>query len=365
MLHSRQPDPPLTTGAQGSREMQNTPDEFKPFLQQVCEGTPLSAEQAGEAFSLMMAGGVPDAQIAGFLVGLRARGETVDEITGAATAMRAKMKRISAPDGAMDIVGTGGDAKGTHNISTCTAFVVAGAGVPVAKHGNRAVSSRSGAADVLEHLGISMEIATDALERALSDARVGFMFAPAHHAAMRHVAPARKALGVRTIFNVLGPLCNPASVRRMLVGVYAPEMTRPLAEVLGRLGVEHAWVVHGHDGLDELSTTGESVVAELKDGAVHEFTATPEDAGLARARLDDLIGGDATENAAAIRETLAGKSGPLRDIVLLNAAAALVVAGKAGDLRAGVDLAAEAIDSGAAARALESLATICGATANV
>ncbi len=345
--------------------MQNTPENFRPFLQRVSEGMPLTAEQAGEAFGLMMTGGVPDAQIAGFLMGLRARGETVDEITGAATAMRAQMKRVSAPHGAMDIVGTGGDAKGTHNISTCTAFVVAGAGVPVAKHGNRAVSSRSGAADVLEHLGISMEIAPAALERALSDARVGFMFAPAHHAAMRHVAPARKALGVRTIFNVLGPLCNPASVRRMLVGVYAQEMTRPLAEVLGRLGVEHAWVVHGHDGLDELSTTGESVVAELKDGAVREFTVAPEDAGLARAKLDDLIGGDAAHNAAAIRETLAGKDGPLRDIVLLNAAAALVVADKASTLREGAERAANAIESGAASRALEKLAAICGAPENV
>jgi anthranilate phosphoribosyltransferase len=345
--------------------MQNTPEDFKPFLQQVSEGKPLTAEQAGAAFGLMMAGGVPEAQIAGFLMALRARGESVDEITGAATAMRAKMKRVSAPDGAMDIVGTGGDAKGTHNISTCTAFVVAGAGVPVAKHGNRAVSSRSGAADVLEHLGVCMETAPEALEEALKTAQVGFMFAPAHHAAMRHVAPARKALGVRTIFNVLGPLCNPANVSRMLVGVYAPEMTRPLAEVLGRLGVERAWVVHGHDGLDELSTTGESVVAQLKDGAVQEFTVTPEEAGLARARLDDLIGGDAADNAAAIRQTLTGKDGPLRDIVMLNAAAALVVAGKAGTLRDGAELAADAIDSGAAARALANLAAICGATANV
>jgi len=218
---------------------------------------------------------------------------------------------------------------------------------------------------VLEHLGVCMDTAPEALEQALEEARVGFMFAPAHHAAMRHVAPARKALGVRTIFNVLGPLCNPASVSRMLVGVYAPEMTRPLAEVLGRLGVEHAWVVHGHDGLDELSTTGESVVAELKDGAVREFVVTPEEAGLARARLDDLIGGDAAENAAAIRETLAGKDGPLRDIVLLNAAAALVVADKAVTLREGADLAAQAIESGAATGALEKLAAICGAPENV
>jgi len=345
--------------------MQNTPDAFKPFLQQVSDGRPLSAEQAGEAFGLMMAGGVPEAQIAGFLMALRARGETVDEITGAAVAMRAKMKRVNAPDGAIDIVGTGGDAKGTHNVSTCTAFVVAGAGVPVAKHGNRAVSSRSGAADVLEHLGVCMETAPEALEQALQEARVGFMFAPAHHAAMRHVAPARKALGVRTIFNVLGPLCNPAGVRRLLIGVYAPELTRPLAEVLSRLGVERAWVVHGHDGLDELSTTGDTIVAELKDGRVHEFTVSPEEAGLSRATLADLIGGDPADNAQAIRDTLAGETGPLRDIALLNAAAALVVAGTAQTLREGVEKAAEAIETGAASAALDKLASLCGAPANV
>ena len=344
--------------------MASTFEDFKPYLQQVSDGRALSADQAGEAFALMMGGEVPEAQIAGFLMALRARGETVDEITGAATAMRAKMIRVTAPEGAMDIVGTGGDAKGTHNVSTCTTFVVAGAGVPVAKHGNRAVSSRSGAADVLEHLGISMEIAPETLEQALREARVGFMFAPAHHAAMRHVAPARKALGVRTIFNVLGPLCNPAGVSRLLIGVYAPEMTRPLAEVLGRLGAERAWVVHGHDGLDELSTTGENIVAELRAGKVREFTVTPEEAGLSRVDLSALIGGDPDANAAAIRETLAGAPGPLRDIVLLNAAAALIVAEQAETLREGVELAAHAIDSGAAASALERLAGFCGAPAH-
>jgi len=344
--------------------MASTFEDFKPYLQQVSDGRALSADQAGEAFGLMMGGEVPEAQIAGFLMALRARGETVDEITGAAMAMRAKMKRVTAPEGAMDIVGTGGDAKGTHNVSTCTAFVVAGAGVPVAKHGNRAVSSRSGAADVLEHLGISMEIAPETLEQALREAQVGFMFAPAHHAAMRHVAPARKALGVRTIFNVLGPLCNPAGVPRLLIGVYAPEMTRPLAEVLGRLGAERAWVVHGHDGLDELSTTGENIVAEWHVGKVREFTVTPEEAGLTRVDLGALIGGDPAANAAAIRETLAGAPGPLRDIVLLNAAAALIVAERAETLREGVELAAHAIDSGAAAGALERLAGFCGAPAH-
>ena len=344
--------------------MASTFEDFKPYLQQVSDGRALSAGQAGEAFALMMGGEVPEAQIAGFLMALRARGETVDEIAGAAMAMRAKMKRVTAPEGAMDIVGTGGDAKGTHNVSTCTAFVVAGAGVPVAKHGNRAVSSRSGAADVLEHLGISMEIAPETLEQALREARVGFMFAPAHHAAMRHVAPARKALGVRTIFNVLGPLCNPAGVSRLLIGVYAPEMTRPLAEVLGRLGVERAWIVHGHDGLDELSTTGENIVAEWRAGKVREFTVTPEEAGLSRVDLSALIGGDPAANAAAIRETLTGAPGPLRDIVLLNAAAALIVAERAETLREGVELATHAIDSGAAADALERLAGFCGAPAH-
>jgi anthranilate phosphoribosyltransferase len=236
--------------------------------------------------------------------------------------------------------------------------------VPVAKHGNRAVSSRSGAADVLEHLGVAMDAPQESLEQALREARVGFMFAPAHHAAMRHVAPARKGLGVRTIFNVLGPLCNPAGVSRLLIGVYAPEMTRPLAEVLGRLGTERAWVVHGHDGLDELSTTGESVVAEWRDGRVREFTVTPEEAGLPRVDLSALIGGDPAANANAIRETLAGAPGPLRDIVLLNAAAALIVAGRVESLREGVELAANAIDSGAATQALEHLAGFCGARAH-
>jgi len=345
--------------------MQNTAQDFKPYLQQVSDGRALSADQAGEAFALMMAGGVPEAQIAGFLMALRARGETVDEITGAATAMRAKMKRVRAPDDAIDIVGTGGDAKGTHNVSTCTAFVVAGAGVPVAKHGNRAVSSRSGAADVLEHLGVGMDVPRECLEQALREAHVGFMFAPAHHAAMRHVAPARKALGVRTIFNVLGPLCNPAGVSRLLIGVYAPEMTRPLAEVLQRLGAAHAWVVHGHDGLDELSTTGETIVAELKDGRVREFTVTPEEAGLARVPLAGLIGGDPRDNAQAIRDTLAGAPGPLRDIVLLNAAAALIIAERAETLREGVEKAAASIDSGAAMAALDKLSSLCGAPAHV
>jgi len=345
--------------------MQEPSQDFKPYLQQIADGRALSAEQAGEAFALMMEGNVPEAQIAGFLMALRARGETVDEIAGAATAMRARMKHVRAPEGAIDIVGTGGDAKGTHNVSTCTAFVVAGAGVPVAKHGNRAVSSRSGAADVLERLGIAMDAPLESLEQALREAHVGFMFAPGHHAAMRHVAPARKVLGVRTIFNVLGPLCNPAGVSRLLIGVYAPEMTRPLAEVLARLGAERAWVMHGHDGLDELSTTGESIVAELRDGRVREFTITPEDAGLSRVQLNDLIGGDAAENAEAIRRTLGGAPGPLRDIVLLNAAAALMVAGKADSLRAGVEVAEKAIDSGAATAALERLADICGAPAHV
>lgn len=345
--------------------MGDASEAFKPYLQQVSDGRALSADQAGAAFSLMMEGNVPEAQIAGFLMALRARGETVEEIAGAATAMRAKMTQVTAPDGAIDIVGTGGDAKGTHNVSTCTAFVVAGAGVPVAKHGNRAVSSRSGAADVLEHLGIAVPSPQESLEQALREVGVGFMFAPAHHAAMRHVAPARKALGVRTIFNVLGPLCNPAGVSRLLIGVYAPEMTRPLAEVLDRLGAERVWVVHGHDGLDELSTTGESMVAELNHGRVREFTVSPEPAGLSRVGLSALIGGDPAANAGAIRETLAGAAGPLRDIVLLNAAAALMIADRAGSLREGVELAASAIDSGAAAGTLERFATICGAPAHV
>jgi anthranilate phosphoribosyltransferase len=288
-------------------------------------------------------------------MGMRARGETVEEIAGAARAMRARAVRVRAPEGAIDTCGTGGDAKGTHNISTCTAFVVAGAGVPVAKHGNRSVSSRSGSADVLAALDVNIECRPETITKCIEGCGLGFMFAPTHHAAMRHVAKARTELGTRTIFNLLGPLANPAGVKYQVVGVFSEAWVEPIARVLGLLGAERAWVVHGADGLDELTTTGISHVAVLDAGRVSTFKVSPKNAGLSEAKPEDLIGGDAAENAAHIRAVLGGNQGPFRDIVLLNAAAALLVAGKAKTLREGVALAAESIDSGKAKGVLEAL----------
>jgi anthranilate phosphoribosyltransferase len=275
--------------------------------------------------------------------------------------MRANMRTVTAPPGAIDVVGTGGDAKGTYNISTATAFVLAGAGVPVAKHGNRAVSSKSGAADVLENLGVNLAAAPEEAERALAEAGVTFLFAPAYHPAMRHAAPVRQGLKLRTIFNLLGPLSNPAGVKRQLVGVFSPHWVVPIAEVLQRLGADHIWVVHGSDGLDELSTTGESQVAELKDGRIREFIVSPGDADVPATTLPNLLGGTPPESAEAMRQLLAGKSGPFRDIVLLNAAAALLIAGKARTLGEGAAIAAESLDKGHARVALERLVAICKA----
>jgi anthranilate phosphoribosyltransferase len=305
----------------------------------------------------MMSGDATPAQMGGFLMALRVRGETVAEITGAARTMRAKAAHIRAPAGAIDTVGTGGDGIGTFNISTAAALVVAGCGVPVAKHGNRAFSSKSGAADVLAALGVNIDAEANIVERAIAEAGIGFLMAPRYHGAMRHVGPTRVELGTRTIFNILGPLSNPAGARRQLVGVFAPNWVRPVAEVLGKLGSERAWVVHG-DGLDELTTTGTTLVAELEDGHVSTFEVRPEDAGLPRARLDDVKGGDPAANAAQMTRLLEGRRGPLRDIVLLNSAAALIVAGRARDLRQGVDLAADAIDDGRAHRVLKKLVAI-------
>ncbi len=332
--------------------------DFKELIGLVADGTPLTEQQAERAFAIMMSGEATPAQIGGFLMALRVRGETVHEITGAARTMRAKALKVNAPDAAIDIVGTGGDAHGTQNISTATALVVAGCGVPVAKHGNRAFSSRSGAADVLSALGVNLDAPPATVERAITEARIGFLMAPLYHAAMRHVGPARAELGVRTIFNILGPLSNPASVKRLLVGTFDSRWAEPMARVLGNLGAERAWVVHGADGLDELTTTGPSQVAEYRDGGVRNFVLSPEDAGLPRASLDDLKGGSPEENAAAIRALLDGARGPFREIVLLNAAAALVVAGQAEDLKSGVGLAADSIDDGMAADALERLVAI-------
>jgi anthranilate phosphoribosyltransferase len=318
----------------------------------------LSQEEAAEAFDLVMSGAATPVQIGALLMGLRARGETVEEIAGAARAMRAKVLTVRAPEGAIDTCGTGGDGKGTFNISTCAAFVVAGAGVPVAKHGNRAISSRSGSADVLKELGVNIEASPETISRCIAECGLGFMFAPAHHAAMRHVAQVRTELGTRTILNLLGPLANPAGAKYQIVGVFGKEWVEPIAQVLALLGTVRAWVVHGSDGLDELTTTGISDVALVDAGKVSTFRISPRNAGLPDARPEDLTGGNAVENAAHIRALLGGLRGPLRDIVLLNAAAALLVAGKAKTLREGVALASESIDSGKALAVLEALARL-------
>jgi anthranilate phosphoribosyltransferase len=286
------------------------------------------------------------------------RGETVDEIAGAAKVMRAKALSVKAPKGAIDTCGTGGDARGTYNISTGAAIVVAACGVPVAKHGNRALSSKSGSADVLAALGVNIDADMSLVEKSLNEVGIGFLMAPRHHAAMRHVGPTRVELGTRTIFNLLGPLSNPAGTTRQLIGVFQRQWTEPMAKVLAQLGSERAWVVHGSDGLDEITTTGTSYVSELKDGKVTSFEVTPEDAGIARADPAQLKGGDPATNAAAIADMLGGTEGPYRDIVLLNAGAALVVAGKADDLKSGAALAANAIASGKARDTLERMIAI-------
>jgi anthranilate phosphoribosyltransferase len=306
----------------------------------------------------MASGAASPVQMAAFLMALRVRGETVPEITGACRLMRQRMLPVEAPPEAVDIVGTGGDGQGTYNVSTCAALVAAGAGLAVAKHGNRSVSSLSGASDVLLALGVKLDVPPITIARAIAEAGVGFMWAPMHHPAMKHWAPVRAELGIRTIFNLLGPLSNPAGVKRQVVGVFDARWVEPIAEVLRNLGSVHAWVVHGSDGLDELTTTGTTRVAELKDGAISAFDVTPADAGLPQASLRDLKGGDAKVNAAAIRAVLGGEPGPFRDIVLMNAAAALIVGGKAANLADGAARAARAIDSGAAQQALDKLIAI-------
>ena len=293
-----------------------------------------------------------------FLMGLRVRGETVDEITGGAMAMRDKALKVTAPAEAIDTCGTGGDSSGTYNISTAAGLVVAACGVPVAKHGNRALSSRCGSADVLTALGVKIDADLALVERCIAEAGIGFLMAPRHHGAMRHVAGARIELGTRTVFNLLGPLSNPAGAMRQLIGVFAEAWVEPLAEVLRALGSRHVWVVHGGDGLDEITTTGPTAVAELKDGAVRRFDLTPADFGVAAAASEALKGGDAETNALALNAVLDGHPGPFRDIVLVNSAAALVVAGKVGDVGHGVAMAAEALDGGKARAALERLVHI-------
>jgi anthranilate phosphoribosyltransferase len=332
--------------------------DFFPTLELVRSGSFLTEQQATVAFDAIFAGNVHEDELADFLIALARRGPAVAEITGAAKSMRANMHSIQAPAGTIDLCGTGGDGHNTLNISTAVSFVVAGAGVPVAKHGNRSATSRAGAADVLETLGVKIELSPEQAQRCLEDAGSCFLFARAYHPAMRHVAAVRKQLGVRTIFNLLGPLSNPARVKRQLLGVYAREWIEPMAEVLAALGTERAWVVHGSDGLDEMTTTGETHIASLENGQIQllDFDAVPRKAVLA-----DLKGGDASHNAQAIRELLEGEEGPFRDIVLLNAGAALVVAGKAQSLSDGFQMAQMAIDSGAALSRLERLIEVSNA----
>lgn len=334
-------------------------DGFKPLLGKVATGAALTRAEAETAFDHLLSGEVTPAQTGAFLMGLRVRGESVAEITGAVAAMRARMARVEAPGGAVDIVGTGGDGSGSYNVSTLAALIVAACGVPVAKHGNRAASSRSGASDVLAALGVRVGGSPAAVERCLAEAGIGFMMASAHHAAMRHVASARVEIGTRTIFNLLGPLANPAGVRHQLLGVFSRAWLEPLAEVLRNAGATRAWVVHGSDGLDEMTTTGPTSVAALEDGAIRLFEVTPEEAGLPRADAADLRGGDPEHNAAALRAVLAGARTPYRDIALLNAAGALVVAGRAASLREGVERGARALDEG---RAAETLARLVAAS---
>ncbi|MDR3497188.1 MAG: anthranilate phosphoribosyltransferase [Ancalomicrobiaceae bacterium] len=335
--------------------------DLKSLIGKAAAGHTLSRDEARRAFDIMMSGDATPAQIGGFLMVLRVRGETVEEITGAVEVMREKILRVEAPEGAIDIVGTGGDGLGSYNVSTASAFVAAGGDVPVAKHGNRALSSRSGAADTLVALGVKIDIDPAHISRCVHEAGVGFMFAPAHHAAMKHVGPARVELGTRTAFNLLGPLSNPASVKRQMTGVYAGAWVEPVAQVLANLGSERVWVVHGSDGLDEITVTGPTRVAELKDGRISTFTVAPEDVGLARHEPAAVKGGDAETNAAALRRVLDGERSGYRDIVLMNAGAGFVVAGKAETLAEGVAMAIQSIDSGAARARLIKLIEVSNA----
>ncbi|MDB5416303.1 MAG: trpD [Rubritepida sp.] len=327
---------------------------LKPILARLAAGVHLSENEAEAAFGIIMAGEATPAQIAGMLMAMRVRGETVAEMIGAVRAMRARMIGVEVPEDAIDIVGTGGDASGSLNISTTTAIVVAGAGVPVAKHGNRALSSKSGAADALAALGINLDVPLERLPAIIREAGMVFLLAPRHHAALRHAGGARSELGTRTIFNLLGPLANPGRVKRQMTGAYSAEWLQPMAEALGRLGTERAWVVHG-DGMDELAISGPSEVVELLDGRTRRFTVTPEEAGLPLSPIEAIRGGEPAENAAALVALLEGKRGAYRDMVLLNSAASLIVAGRAPTLRDGVSLAAESIDSGSALDVLSRL----------
>ncbi|WP_417318056.1 anthranilate phosphoribosyltransferase [Emcibacter sp.] len=322
--------------------------EFKKIIDKIARGLPLNRQESRDSFEYMMSGDATGPQIGAFLMGLRVRGETVEEITGAAEVMRAKASAIQAPEGAIDTCGTGGDGASTYNISTAAAIVIAACGVPVAKHGNRALSSKSGSADVLETLGINIDADMDVVEKCIRELGIGFLMATRHHSAMRHVGPARASLGTRTIFNLLGPLANPAGTKRQVIGVFDKKWLVPMAEVLGQLGSEHVWVVHGSDGLDELTICGPSYVAEYKNGQVSEFEVSPEDIGINISNIKEIKGGDASYNAKALKDILAGTKNAYRDIVILNSAAALMVADQAKSLKEGAKMAAAALDSGAA-----------------
>ncbi len=335
-------------------------DAMKPLIYAASEG-PLSRAQAEEAFGYLFEGAATPAQIGGFLMALRARGEAVSEYAAAAAVMRAHCVPVKAPEGAMDIVGTGGDGKHTLNISTATAFVVAGAGVPVAKHGNRNLSSKSGTADVQGALGINVMVGPEVVEKAIAEAGIGFMMAPMHHPAMKHVGPIRVELGSKTIFNILGPLTNPAGVTRQLTGAFAPDLIHPMAETLQQLGTEKAWLVHGSDGTDEITICGSTAVAALEHGKITSREIHPEDAGLPVHNFRDILGGTPEENAAAMQALLDGAAGAYRDAVLLNAAAALIVADKVDNLKDGAAMAADSIDSGKAKKAVADLARITSA----
>ncbi|MBO0347308.1 anthranilate phosphoribosyltransferase [Roseibium sp. CAU 1637] len=333
-------------------------NNFKDFIAKVAEGQSLSHEEAKQAFDTILSGSATPSQLGGFLMALRVRGETVSEVTGAVASMREKMVRVKAPADAIDIVGTGGDNSGSYNISTCTAIVVAGCGIPVAKHGNRSLSSKSGSAEALSELGINIDIGPAKISECIEKAGIGFMFAPLHHGAMKHVGPTRMELGTRTIFNILGPLSNPAGVTRQLLGVFDRRWLEPIAQALREMGTKDLWVVHGSDGMDEITTTGPSYITELKNGEIRSFEINPADVGLAQVDISALKGGEPAENAAALRKVLAGEKNAYRDVVLFNAAASLVVAGKCETLSEGLAIATKSIDSGAAEGRLERLVAV-------
>jgi anthranilate phosphoribosyltransferase len=337
-------------------------DTFKPFIAKAATGVSLSVSEARDAFDTILSGEVTPAQAAGFLMALRVRGETTDEIAGAVSALRARMVQVKAPPDAIDIVGTGGDNSGSFNVSTLASIIVAACGVPVAKHGNRAASSKSGTADVLTALGVKVGLDPAGVERCIATAGIGFMFAPAHHASMRHVASVRTELGTRTIFNLIGPLSNPAGVRRQLLGAFARSWLEPMADVLKSLGSERIWAVHGSDGLDEITVTGPTHVVALENGAVRAFTISPEDVGLRRSSIEELRGGSAEVNAAALMAVLEGAASAYRDIAVFNAAAAMVVAGAAADLGDGARRASAALASGAAKGVLGKLVAASNAS---